>query len=255
MHADHMQMWVSSKAAELVADEDEAPTPANLWAAQGRVRQATHVHFATLATAAAIFGGTGEDEARFDCILVDEAAASLETTVMPVLALDAGSVVLVGDERQLPPIVLSQNSQVEGFGRSLFERLVHAGAPVTQLSVQRRCHPSIADTVRWSVYGGTLQDVDGLLEQRRWTLHFLWSFGPVFVVTVPHSQQQQVDDSIQNPTDANAVLTVLRNLDRAVRVLDPQRFITVKVLAAYAAQVQLLRQLLSPSTLSEIRPE
>jgi hypothetical protein len=44
-------------------------------------------------------------------------------------------VVLVGDHKQLPPVVKNRDAEAGGLGMSLFERLMHLGAPSAMLQV------------------------------------------------------------------------------------------------------------------------
>ena len=59
-------------------------------------------------------------------------------------------VVLIGDHHQLPPVV--KNAAFQKYSRldqSLFARFVRLGVPVTQLNMQGRARPKIADLYRW----------------------------------------------------------------------------------------------------------
>jgi superfamily I DNA and/or RNA helicase len=59
--------------------------------------------------------------------------------------------VLIGDQKQLPPTILSHACRLlerhSGLhlGESLFQRLVREGCPATMLEVQYRMHPAIAE--------------------------------------------------------------------------------------------------------------
>eukprot|EP00466_Bigelowiella_natans_P011833 jgi/Bigna1/79464/fgenesh1_pg.62_\ len=60
---------------------------------------------------------------RFDLIVVDEAAQSLEpSTWIPMLK--GGNVILAGDHKQLPPVVSSDEALKRGLGHTLFEKLM-----------------------------------------------------------------------------------------------------------------------------------
>ena len=65
----------------------------------------------------------------FDLCVIDEAAQLVEAESCIVLARWPGlrGLVLVGDHRQLPATVISQEAKSRGYGRSLFERLVERG--------------------------------------------------------------------------------------------------------------------------------
>ena len=51
--------------------------------------------------------------------------------------------ILVGDHRQLGPVVLSRDAVKAGLNKSLFERLVSMGIRPLRLQVQYRMHQSI----------------------------------------------------------------------------------------------------------------
>ena len=95
---------------------------------------------------------------RFDLVVIDEACQSTEPGCwIPLLRGDR--LVLAGDHCQLPPTVVSQEAAAEGFGTSLFERLVnHYGTGVTRrLTVQYRMHQAIMDFSSRELYDGQLE--------------------------------------------------------------------------------------------------
>eukprot|EP00392_Amoebophrya_sp_AT5.2_P017276 g17607.t1 len=84
---------------------------------------------------------------RFCSLLVDEAAQSTELATLVPLQHGPHRVVLIGDNNQLPAVVLSARAkQNYGADVSLFERLMsNRDLPIIlQLDVQRRMHSSIA---------------------------------------------------------------------------------------------------------------
>ncbi|MDP7020717.1 MAG: AAA domain-containing protein, partial [Pirellulaceae bacterium] len=83
---------------------------------------------------------------RFDWAVIDEACQSTEPACwIPLLRCDR--LLLAGDHCQLPPTVISRDAQQQGFGVSLFERLMNApGQQVSHvLQVQYRMHESIME--------------------------------------------------------------------------------------------------------------
>ena len=94
---------------------------------------------------------------RFDLAVVDEACQSTEPgSWIPLLRCER--VVLAGDHRQLPPTVLSAEAVGQGFGKSLFERVVELYGPdvVRLLNVQYRMHEAIMDFPSIELYDGQL---------------------------------------------------------------------------------------------------
>ncbi|OIW00707.1 hypothetical protein TanjilG_09676 [Lupinus angustifolius] len=77
-------------------------------------------------------------------LVIDEAAQLKESeSTIPLLLPMINHAILVGDERQLPAMVLSNVSYEAGFGRSLFGRLSSLDHPNHLLDIQYRMHPAI----------------------------------------------------------------------------------------------------------------
>jgi len=64
------------------------------------------------------------EKLEFDYLIVDEACQSNELETLIALQLNPSKIVLVGDNKQLPPTVMSKNHLKTKFSRSLFERLL-----------------------------------------------------------------------------------------------------------------------------------
>lgn len=95
---------------------------------------------------------------EFDLVLLDEAAQALEAACwIPILR--GKKVVLVGDHKQLPPTIKSQEAGREGLGVTLFDRLAARDADRTlrRLTVQYRMHRRIMTWPSAELYDGTLE--------------------------------------------------------------------------------------------------
>ncbi|XP_077997914.1 DNA replication ATP-dependent helicase/nuclease DNA2-like [Glandiceps talaboti] len=106
---------------------------------------------------------------RFDVCIVDEASQINQMVCIGPL-LNADRFVLVGDHRQLAPLVQSSKAKSMGMDESLFERLsIHSDA-TTELCMQYRMNTSIMDISNHLVYDGKLQCGDEQIAQRRLVL-------------------------------------------------------------------------------------
>jgi intron-binding protein aquarius len=114
---------------------------------------------------------------RYDTIIMEEAGQVLELeTVIPMLLqkLTLNSVdsvesresrlrriVLIGDDRQLPPVV--QSTPLKAYShldQSMFGRLIRLGVPYTTLDKQGRCRPQLTKLFSWKYPGlGDLENV------------------------------------------------------------------------------------------------
>jgi predicted DNA helicase len=186
---------------------------------------------------------------RFDLAVIDEACQSTEPGCwIPLLRCDR--LVLAGDHCQLPPTVVSQEAAADGFGVSLFERLItHYGAGIARrLKVQYRMHASIMEFSSREFYDGDLE-ADASVEG-----HLLAELPGVATVPLVQSSLEFIDtaganfdeereadgESRLNPKEAQLVRRKVQALiDAGVAAGD------VAVIAPYAAQVRLLRELLT----------
>lgn len=83
------------------------------------------------------------EERPFRVVVLDEATQATEPSSLIPLTRGAQAVVLAGDQKQLPPTVLSQSALAAGLGETLFERLIGLGLEYTLLDTQYRMHPDI----------------------------------------------------------------------------------------------------------------
>lgn len=184
-------------------------------------------------------------ERRFQLAVIDEACQSTEPGCwLPLLR--AERVVLAGDHCQLPPTVISREADEQGFGISLFERVIHLLGPqiVRRLTVQYRMHADImgfssaefydhelqADS---SVIGHLLCDLPGVERKR------LTETPAQFIDTAAagYNEEQEPDgESRLNAQEADLVVQKVHELFAAG--LAPQQ---IAVIAPYAAQVRHLR--------------
>ncbi len=66
---------------------------------------------------------------------------------------------LIGDHKQLPPVIVSQIAKSNQLDRSLFERLIVEGiVPSIMLDIQYRMHPAISAFPSLEFYGTSLLD-------------------------------------------------------------------------------------------------
>jgi hypothetical protein len=190
---------------------------------------------------------------RFDLAVIDEACQSTEPGCwIPILRCDR--LVLAGDHCQLPPTVLSQEAAAEGFGVSLFERLMALDGPriARRLKVQYRMHSAIMEFPSREFYEGDLEADDSVRG------HLLADLPGMAAVPVAQSPLEFLDtagagfdeelepdgESRLNRQEAELVVRKVRELLEAG--LAPAG---MAVIAPYAAQVRVLRELLAVSGL------
>ena len=124
-------------------------------ALEGHVLNSVHMVMTTLGTAG---NRVFEAADKFEVVVVDEAAQSVETATLAALQLGSRHCVLVGDPQQLPATIFNVSGRHSKYDRSLFQRLEEAGQQVYMLNEQYRMHPKISHFPRHIFYGGNLLD-------------------------------------------------------------------------------------------------
>ncbi len=159
----------------------------------------------------------------FEMAIVDEAGQLTEPLTLGLIGR-ARRFTLIGDDRQLPPVV-----RAHGLAHSMFERLKRETRNVTLLETQYRMHPEIMEVSNRFFYEGRLRA--GVREEDRQPSHG----APVEFVPVESDR-----DGRSNIEEARVVESLVRSfLDDGV---DPA---TIGVVSPFRAQVVLLRQLLA----------
>lgn len=185
---------------------------------------------------------------RFSLAVIDEATQAVAPATFLAL-LSCERAVLAGDPMQLPPTVLSPEAGRRGLSRSLFERLLerHGEGLVRMLEIQHRMHAEIGRFPSNALYSGRLvphlavaahrlAELPGVASSplTREPFTFLDSAGKGWTEESPEG-----GESRRNPGEAERVVREVHAL-RASGVAAAD----IGVIAPYAAQVQLLRQLL-----------
>ena len=103
---------------------------------------------------------------RFRAVLIDEATQATEPeTLIPIVHAGVRQVILVGDHKQLGPVIMNKAASKAGLAQSLFERLILLGHRPIRLAVQYRMHPLLSTFPSNMFYEGALQN--GISENDR----------------------------------------------------------------------------------------
>lgn len=183
---------------------------------------------------------------HFDLVVIDEACQSTEPGCWIPL-LRGERVVLAGDHCQLPPTIISDDAAAQGFGISLFERIIalHGAEVSRRLEVQYRMHRAIMEFSSREFYDGALTAdasvQDHLLKDLSYVREEPLTSTPIdFIDTAGAGYDEEKEpegESKRNPREAE----LLRRKVEALldTGLAPEE---IAVIAPYAAQVRLLRE-------------
>ena len=101
---------------------------------------------------------------KFPFVIIDEAAAMIEPACLIPICKGAVQCVMVGDQCQLPAVVLSDGAKNK-LSVSIFERMLACGMEIHPLSIQYRMHALIAHFPSWRFYDGRLKSGVPLAER------------------------------------------------------------------------------------------
>jgi len=194
------------------------------------------------------------EEYYFDLSVVDEATqATQPAALIPYFKADKS--ILIGDHKQLPPTVVSQEAAEKGFSKSLFERLyeLYGDKLTSTLKTQYRMHRKIMGfsslkfydnqlKAHSSVAGHTLADLDVIPESDNFFADkaLKSEFPVVFLDTVEMEAEERsfnASNSYDNPVESEIVMDVL---DRAVQLSLNED--DIAVISPYKDQVDFLNQ-------------
>ncbi|KAL1693704.1 SEN1 N terminal-domain-containing protein [Schizophyllum commune] len=137
------------------------------------VLEEAHVVCSTLSGA----GHESLNESEFQMIIIDEAAQAIELSSLIPFKFSCSHCVLVGDEKQLPPTVISMQATKFRYNQSLFVRLQRQSPnAVNLLSIQYRMHPSISALPSKVFYDSRLKDGPDMEAKTKQP----WQFDPKF---------------------------------------------------------------------------
>ncbi|XP_050430864.1 regulator of nonsense transcripts 1 homolog [Adelges cooleyi] len=94
----------------------------------------------------------------FRSVVVDESVQATEPECMIPVVRGARQLVLIGDQCQLGPVIVSKKACKAGLNQSLFERLIRLGVRPARLEIQYRMHPELSKFPSSYFYDGSLQN-------------------------------------------------------------------------------------------------
>ncbi|KAI0039527.1 hypothetical protein FA95DRAFT_1014274 [Auriscalpium vulgare] len=200
----------------------------------------------------------------FPVVFLDEASMSTEPASLIPIMKGSRHIALIGDHKQLPPVIKTREAELNGLGISLFERLTEEGVvPSIMLDLQYRMHPSISNFPSAEFYNRAL--LDGMLDasgniparlKPPLSAHLLVNQKTgqrPSVVFLDHTGVESTKGRSKiNVTDAQIVLSVVEDLLLANPDLRGEK---IGIIAPYVAQIALLSKLLTADAAQKARFE
>lgn len=152
---------------------------------------------------------------RFSSVLIDEATQATEPESLIPLVHGVKQIIMVGDHRQLGPVIMNKACAKAGLDRSMFERLMQVGIRPIRLQVQYRMHPSLSEFPSNMFYDGSLQNGVTITERIRPELDFPWPNPnvPMMILSCFGSEElASTGTSYLNRVEASAVEKIVTKL-------------------------------------------
>jgi hypothetical protein len=207
------------------------------------------------ATCVGLAGQRGADGLEFDIAIVDEASKATAPELLIPLSR-ARRIVLVGDERQLPPYIEQsaidaaaleeRDITAEEVKEPLFAALARdlPAKAVLMLRHQHRMHPAIGELVSRCFYGGQLTS------EPREVAGWLSMIGPrpvtwLTTTGLAHRREERPGGgSVRNLTEVSVIATLLNTMNGLASAADQRP--TVAVLTGYTAQREAVAARIAP---------
>lgn len=193
----------------------------------------------------------------FDWVIVDEAARATPLELLVPL-IRGKKIILVGDHRQLPPVINTKLSKLKleekglrecdleiSLFEDLYEKMSYESKVI--LNTQYRMHPDISNMIGEVFYPNIDINTSIKAEDRNHNLDF-WPISIKWKDTSKCNNCNEVDDlsSKKNPLEAKLILNELENIEKMYRK-NNIKDIYISVISGYNAQKNLLYNLIKPN--------
>ncbi len=173
-------------------------------------------------------------------LIVDEAGQATEAeTLIPLTIANPQKCLLIGDIKQLPATVISQDAEKLKFGRSMMERLIRdCDYPYAMLDTQYRMHPEISRWPSQHYYGGELKNHSSVCAPEHAIKGMEKSFpflGPYAFINMNGKEQKgPLGRSFFNQTEVKSIALIIDYLAKSCLIKVEEH---VAVISFYAEQI------------------
>lgn len=155
---------------------------------------------------------------KFRNVLIDESTQSAEPECIIPLVLGCKQVVLVGDHKQLGPVIMNKQAAKGGLDRSLFERLMKLQNHPIVLNIQYRMHPCLSEFPSNMFYDGSLQNGVTHENRLRRDVDFPWPVAEMPMLFWSNLGSEEISTSgtsYLNRTEASNVEKIITRFSKA----------------------------------------
>ena len=217
-----------------------------------------------------------ENNLEFPLIVIDEASQTIEPAVLiPIInsSKNNSRLVLIGDQKQLPPTINNVNAKNYGLDKTLFDRLIEKFSGFTKLSpsfplmknnllsIQYRMHPHISQWPNKMFYDNKIENACNERDFELFNIPgFNWPMmksdnyyevSPLLFINCNGIEHRRDDGSISNELEAIIVVKLLMNIIDSVKMnIDNTNFIdsnknilnNIGIITGYNYQVSKIKE-------------
>lgn len=184
---------------------------------------------------------------QFSTVFIDEAAQALEPACwIPITR--ANRVIFAGDHFQLPPTIKSKTAELQGLGKTLFEKCIGYPQVSVMLNTQYRMHEDIMNFSNSKFYGNHLK-ADITVKDTRLSYNeqepLLYSpFDFIDTAGCGYSEILNTESlSTSNPEEASLLLNHLSSLlEQYEQTAHMEKRISIGIISPYKEQIQYLTE-------------
>ncbi|VEV58786.1 conserved Plasmodium protein, unknown function [Plasmodium vinckei vinckei] len=193
---------------------------------------------------------------EFEYLIIDEACQCVELSCLIPFRLKVKSIIMVGDPKQLPATVFSEDCKKYGYSRSLFERLLLCKIPSVLLNVQYRMRPEICYFPNKYFYNGLIKNDESLMNKPLFYLHYLNILGCYKFINIQGIESITHHKSYINYAEAYFIFRLIVHIQNMMENKDNASPIPrcyklsinfnlkdIGIICPYQSQVHLIRKL------------
>ena len=183
---------------------------------------------------------------NFPFVIIDEATQCCELESMIPVVHGCSHLTLIGDQKQLGPVVLHPQAKKVGMNISLFERMIKLYPELlTMLTIQYRMHPEIVKFPSQQFYENRIQNSENLINERKLSEEFIKKFKwpkkdiPILFLHCEGQEKLSKTKSKFNEEEAKIVVLYIEKLiNCGIDTKD------IGVITPYIAQIDKIKSIL-----------
>ena len=191
---------------------------------------------------------------NFPFVIIDEATQCCELEAMIPINHGCSHLTLIGDQKQLGPVILHPQAKQVGMNISLFERLLKLYPELlTMLTIQYRMHPQIVKFPSQQFYDDKIQNNLNLINKRKlgeeFDIQFNWPKKDIPILFLHFEDQEKLSKTNSKYNESEVILVVLfleKLLKLGIDIKD------IGIITPYNAQIDKIKSLLIKKNIPNI---